>query len=206
MVKMDGLTLLGAASTTTCQGKQIEEGEAVSDAPQPDWAALYLKHRAVMYRVASSTLRSWGLQDLVDDVVMSAMESLMKAPPANVRSWEAMFVTAVKRRAQDLCDSAHVRRSSGSTLVDGHFPHQEDIAADVVEAIDRSRSAAIAWDALTVLDDRHRFVAQEYIAQERPRDDVARDLGVTPARVSQMRTTALTQLRGAMKEEEVTTL
>ena len=54
-----------------------------------------------------------------------------------------------------------------------------------------------------MLDDRHRKVAWEYVALERPRAEVAADLGVTPGRVSQMAKRALEHLRDAMSREEV---
>lgn len=53
----------------------------VTEVPPPDWAALYQQHRDAMYRVAARTLRSAGREAEAGDVVMAAMESLMKKPP-----------------------------------------------------------------------------------------------------------------------------
>jgi hypothetical protein len=42
----------------------------------------------------------------------AAMESLMKSPPANVQNWQAVLVTAAKRRALDLCHPPECTASS----------------------------------------------------------------------------------------------
>jgi RNA polymerase sigma-70 factor (ECF subfamily) len=44
----------------------------------------------------------------------------------------------------------------------------------------------------------------EYVAKERPRDEFAAELGVSPARVSQMATKALKQLKEVLEKEGVT--
>jgi DNA-directed RNA polymerase specialized sigma24 family protein len=81
----------------------------MSEVPPPDWAALYQQHRDAMYRVAARVLRGAGRADEAGDAVSAAMESLMKSPPANVLNWQAVLVTAVKRRALDLLGSSAVR-------------------------------------------------------------------------------------------------
>lgn len=156
-----------------------------------------------MHRVAARVLREEGLADQASDAVQDAMVSLMRSPPNNVRNWEAVMVAAAKRRALDRLRSADVRHA-GPELSDEHdHAAEDDIAKDIAESIDRQHSAALVWDKLAVLDDRHRKVAWDYIALERPRAGVAADLGVTPGRVSQMAKQALRQLRDAMNEAEV---
>lgn len=170
---------------------------------QPDWAALYLKHRDVMHRVAAKVLREAGIADQAGDAVQEAMVSLMASPPDDVREWEAVMVATAKRRALDRLGSAAVRHA-GPELGEEHDQADlGDVADEVAEAADRQRAAAEVWDRLAVLDDRHRKVAWEYVALERPRAEVAAELGVTPARVSQMAKAALEQLRDAMSPEEV---
>jgi len=177
----------------------------VTEIPPPDWAALYQKHRDAMYRVVARTLRDAGRQDEAEDAVMAAVESLMKAPPKGVRNWEAMMVRAAKMRALDLLGSAAVRHASSEHLANHDGPASTNVEADVVEAVDRQRAAAVAWDHLAILDKRHRKVAWEYIAKGRSRDEVAAELAVTPARVSQMATKALRQLKEALEMEGVET-
>lgn len=175
----------------------------MSEVPPPDWAALYQKHRDAMYRVAARVLREAGRAGEAEDVVAAAMESLMKSPPRDVRSWEAVLVTAAKRRALDILGSATVRHASSTDDSRVDEPAVGELADDVAEAVDRRRAAAAAWDKLALLDARHRKVVWEYVALERPRQDVAAELGVTPGRVSQMAKEALRILREALESERV---
>lgn len=168
---------------------------------QPDWAALYLKHRDAMHRVAATVLREAGLADQAGDAVQEAMLSLMASPPDDVHSWEAVMVATARRRALDRLTSAAVRHAGPELSAEHDRADLADVSEEVAESTDRKRAAAVAWDNLAVLDDRHRKVAWEYVALERPRAEVAVELGVTPARVSQMAKRALEQLRDAMSRE-----
>ena len=165
----------------------------------PDWAALYAKHRDVMHRVAAAELRGAGLADQANDVVQQAMVSLMSSPPRDVRSWEAVMVSTAQRRARDLMRSAVVRHA-GPEISTDHDERDEDDAAEVaLSAIERQRSIEIVQQLLTTLDERHRKVAWDYVALERARKEVAVELGVSPARVSQMATQALKTLKDEMQ-------
>lgn len=176
---------------------------AIVPEDQPDWAALYVRHREAMYRVAAKVLRESGVVDQAGDAVQEAMVSLMASPPSDVGSWEAVMVSTAKRRALDRLRSAAMQHS-GPALGEEHDQADVgDLSDEVAETVDRQAAAAAVWDKLAVLDDRHRRVAWEYIALERPRAEIAAELGVTPARVSQMTTRALQQLRDALGSEEV---
>jgi RNA polymerase sigma factor (sigma-70 family) len=166
-------------------------------------AAQYLKHRTAMSRAAASVLRDGGLTAATPDVVSAAIESILKAPPTNVRNWEAFLVTAAKRKAVDHVRSASVRHS-GPELEEGKHDRADgtDVAEETATRVDLQRKAAEVWDALSVLDERHRTAVWESIALGRPRNDVAAQLGVTPARVSQMTSHALKVLRGEMERQE----
>lgn len=168
----------------------------------PDWAALYLKHRASMYRVAVSVLRPFGREAEAEDVVMSAMESLMKSPPSAVEAWEALMISTAKRRALDHVRSASVRHASATTPDD--HPEQADaadVAADAAEFVDVQRLSALMWDKLSLLSEQERKVAWEYIALQRPRERLAAELGVSPGRISQIAKKATTKLREALDED-----
>ncbi len=175
----------------------------MSEVPPPDWAALYQQHRDAMYRVAARVLREAGRADEAEDAVAAAMESLMKSPPRNVKNWQAVMVTAAKRRALDILGSAAVRHASSIDESQVDEPAVDDLADHVAEVVDRRRAAAVAWDKLALLDARHRKVVWEYVALERPRQDMAAELGVTPGRVSQMAKEALRILREALESEGV---
>lgn len=176
----------------------------MSDVPPPDWAALYLNHREAMYRAAARILRGVDRLDETDDVVMAAMESLMKKPPQDVKIWEAMMVKAAIRRALDLVKSAHVKHASSTELADHYGVNLATLEDDVVEAVDRQRVASAAWNQLMLLDERHRKVLEERIVKDRSRNDVAAELGVTPGRVSQLVKEGLRQIKEALEKEGVT--
>lgn len=155
-----------------------------------------------MFRVAASVLRPAGLADHAADAVQEAMVSLMKSPPQDVRSWDAVLVVTAKRRALDIAGSAPVRHASAAP--DGALGLAEvDVAQDVSHAVDRQRLAAHAVDKLALLDPRHRKVVWEIVALERPRAEVSRELEVTPSRVSQIVSASLKILSDAMPREEV---
>lgn len=189
--------------SATFAGRFGEVGD-VTEVPPPDLAAMYQKHRDAMYRVAARTLRDTGRASEADDVVMMAIESLMKKPPRNVKNWEAMMVQVTKFRALDLLKSGSVKHASGAELLDHDGASEFTVEDDVIEAVDRQRAACHAWDKLSILDERHRYVAWEFVAKQRPRGEVAAELNVSPARVSQMATKALKELKEALEKEGVT--
>jgi RNA polymerase sigma factor (sigma-70 family) len=175
---------------------------AVSAVP-PDLGVLYLRHRDAMHKVVASVLREAGLASEAGDAVNDAIVSIMASPPRGVLNWEAFLVTAAKRKALDRIRSADVRHA-GPELVESLHDRIDDtdIAEDVAADLDRKQRAAVAWGCLSILDDRHRKVGWEIAALERPRSEVAAELGVTPARVSQMAKRALALLLEEMNRRE----
>ena len=171
--------------------------------PPPGLGALYLQHRDAMYRVAAGVLREAGRESEAEDAVSDAIVSLLASPPTGVANWEAFLVTAAKRKALDRLRSAEVRHAGPDLDTSVHDRSDGfDLADEVATDIDRQRRAAVAWDALAVLETRHRKVVWEIAGLGRKRAEVAADLGVTPARVSQMMTRALEDLRGEMRRKE----
>lgn len=169
----------------------------------PDLGALYLRHGEAMHKVAASVLREAGRASEADDVVHDAIVSIMASPPENVRNWEAFLVTAAKRKALDRIRSAEARHA-GPELVEAVHDRADDsdLAEYVADAIDQQKRAGHAWDCLSVLDERHRKAVWGTAALGRPRSEVATELNVTPARVSQMTTRSLTLLRQEMRRRE----
>lgn len=173
-------------------------------ADMPDIGALYLRYGDAMHKVAASVLREAGLASQAGDAVQDAIVSIMASPPNCVRNWEAFLVTAAKRKALDRIKSADVRHAGPELTESLHdqIDDDVDIAEDVSAEVDRKNRAAVAWDCLPVLDDRHRKVVWDMVALERARGDVASELGVSPGRVSQMMSQGLAVLRQEMNRRE----
>lgn len=171
----------------------------------PDLGALYLRHGDAMHKVAASVLREVGRASQAADAVHDAIISIMASPPQphSVRNWEAFLITAAKRKALDRIRSAEVRHT-GPEFVEATHDRADDsdLAEDVADAIDRQKRARQACDCLSVLDERHRRAVWETVALERPRSEVAAELNVSPARVSQMTTRSLALLREEIRRRE----
>lgn len=162
----------------------------------PDWAALYQEHRDAMFRVALSVLRSSGQIDLAQDAVQAAMVSLMSSPPKNVENWAAVLVMTAKRRALDMVQSAFVARKV-EFEEDRHRDGYPDDGFEILERlekVERVRRIIVRYEG----QDRH--VLTEYLVKDRPRADIADELGVSPARVSQIATKIRNELEAALQE------
>lgn len=169
------------------------------------WAALYDKHKDAMWNAAYRELSWVSLGHLADDAVSEAMISLMKAPPPDgVRNWGAFMAKCAMRRAQDLR-----RAATGKAKVDTEYaarddrPDQADFVDDLADSIDARRLGASAWALLGRLSADERFALVEYKVNGRLQADVAKDLGVSRGRVSQLCTAALEKLATMMQEEGV---
>lgn len=71
------------------------------------------------------------------------------------------------------------------------------------EELEQRELAAYLRDAVSLLPERHRLVVVGYFLEERTSADLARFLGVTESRVSQMRTEALAMLRQGIEAQFV---
>jgi RNA polymerase sigma factor (sigma-70 family) len=176
----------------------------MSESPQvvPDLAALYLQHRDAMYRVAASVLRGAGLVDFAADAVQDAIVSMMTSTPSEVRNWEAFMVAAAKRKAIDRCRSAAVVHAGPEFSPTEHDRATPDVAEGVVDELEKVRSAQEVQKILPVLDERHRTAVWQFVALERPRSEIASELGVTAPRVSQMTRRSLELLRKELEGRE----
>ena len=169
---------------------------------RPDIAALYLRYREAMHGVAASVLRGPGLLDYVEDVVMDVVTSVMEKPPEEtIENWEAYLVRVTRNKAIDLVRSAHVRHHGGAIPI-GADPPADDYTADAAaERVDDQVLGGHLWDLMAQLDPRDRYAVFEVKGKGRSRDDIARELGVSPPRVSQITTAALRKLRDAFGKE-----
>jgi RNA polymerase sigma factor for flagellar operon FliA len=81
--------------------------------------------------------------------------------------------------------------SIGDTIADTR-PSTEDV-------VERREMHARIRACLSLLSDRHRYVVVGHLLEDRPMHDLARDLGVTRSRVSQLKSEAIDMLRIAME-------
>lgn len=162
-----------------------------------DLAALYEQHKNTMHRVAASALRDWGLETEADDAVQDAILSLLKSPPReSVRNWESYLVIVTKRKALDRAKLAHVAHHGGSLeSMEPDVDTDEDFTQEVVNDIARAHEAAMVRDALNALGPQEKQVVWRVYGLGEKQRDVARDLGLTPGRISQVCKTGLKQLQ-----------
>ncbi|GAA2969633.1 sigma-70 family RNA polymerase sigma factor [Microbacterium schleiferi] len=162
-----------------------------------DWAALYQKHRKAMFGAAREVLRGSGRVDLAEDAVQNAMVSLMQSPPTEApRSWEALLVATAKRRALDMATSAYMSRRAP---LSEDVPETDHVVVED-EVLERLETLAVARAVLARRDDRTRTVFREVVVFDRPRAEVAAELGVTPPRISQIVTEVLAEIRAAVEK------
>lgn len=76
-------------------------------------------------------------------------------------------------------------------------------AVEPSEELESRELHAYLRDAVNLLPERHRMVVVGYFIEERTSQDLARFLGVTESRVSQMRTEALAMLRQGIEAQYV---
>ena len=74
-------------------------------------------------------------------------------------------------------------------------------AVEPSEELEQRELEAYVRDAVALLPERHRLVVVGYFLEERTSQDLARFLGVTESRVSQMRTEALNMLRQGIEAQ-----
>ena len=149
-------------------------------------AAAYRESAASLRRVAYATLYDAGLASEADDIVTNAIAEILEKQPTGVENWEAYLVTIVRRRAIDFLRSAEVRRRDRSDY-DIDVTPSEHFDIEVVEdKIDILAEMVRAVDALNELDDRLRGVAYSFFWEQKKQTEIANELGITQARVSQL--------------------
>ncbi len=170
--------------------------------PSPDWAALYRTYRQVMWKVAVHILRPAGHMDLVEDAVMQAMQSLLSAhPPPDVHNPEALLVTVTRRRALDLLRKSDVRLHATQELhLEDVHDTDGDIAEDTALRLDRERLGRQAVAELATLPALQQAVIRMVIMEEQEAKQVAVELGLSQARISQIRKAALMSLRDRLRQ------
>lgn len=163
---------------------------------QPDWAAVFDRYYNVMYAAANSILKGQAALGVdAEDCVSVAFRQVMRdGIPQGVRQPHSYLAEIARRRA---VDNLRRRRHQSDSPVNGDTPRppgspEPELPEEIVAGSDL---AAEITEQLGRLPPRHRTALVEYKMRERPREEVAAELGVTPQRVSQLVNEALAKLR-----------
>ena len=149
-------------------------------------ATAYLQHRTVLYKVAYAVLWDAGFEDDVMDVLSDIAEELLRKPPSDVRNWQAFLVTMTKRRSIDHVRSAPARHRNRSDFDLDTVPSEQFEVDDLLSGIDLAKTIAIAEEERDALPEPDRTVAQQCLWDQHRQRDVADQLGISQARVSQV--------------------
>lgn len=175
-----------------------EELLASIAAGSPNWAAVYERCRHAMFGTArhffhTSDEARGGTSDA--DVVQAVMVEVMeKGLPTDIDTIERLRAFIVKitwRRTHN----ASLRRSA--THETPPEPDSRDELSDEIFE-DRVHDQIVASQARALVEqlpDRERQVIREHILKARTQGDVASEMGVSDARIRQLRTAGLRQLR-----------
>ncbi len=154
-----------------------------------------------MYQAANRALRRrTHLGASAEDIVSAVVQELMKKGfPPDVASLRAFLVDITKKRAID-----EFRRSQHEVHDTPDEAHQHEDEHEDVEGIATDLAMAdLAVAKLDTLPPRERDALRERVMRQREAQDVAKDLNVTPQRVSQLVNVALARLRSLPEFENI---
>ena len=169
------------------------DGSDASRGDPKDFAAVYVEKANNLHAYAASILRGTGLEAHVEDVVQEAITGLWRKYTATnevPRSWFAMMMTAVNRRAIDLLRSAAVRHA-GRSLDD---PDEHCEPADPTDLTEDHANQSIRKALDNLPDEQQREVLYRIYYDNEKQANIARDLGLTPGRITQIKQAGLKQL------------
>lgn len=161
----------------------------------PDWAAIFSQHYSVMYAAAASVLKGQTALGVdADDIVSIALgEAISKGLPAEVGQLHSYLARIARLRA---IDALRRRKHQSDEPPDPATELPTRIIPDGPEALAlQSELASEVAAHLDGLPERERIALESTVMRDRPRDEVAAALGVTPQRVSQLVSAALARLR-----------
>ncbi|WP_349899214.1 sigma-70 family RNA polymerase sigma factor [Parafrigoribacterium soli] len=174
----------------------------------PNLGVLYLEHGEKMIRIAAAVLRrEFGLTDGERDVVQEVFRELQEKPPKEeIREWEAFLVRVTQRRAIDWGRKQHLDKRGRSFDDDDNRAEPVDPLGEhaiemVEEAVDLAARIPDLLDAMPLLTENERYVILQQEFDGTSRDKLATELGVTPPRISQLRTSGLNKLRAHLESE-----
>ncbi|WP_164478037.1 sigma-70 family RNA polymerase sigma factor [Nocardioides pantholopis] len=166
----------------------------------------YAENRDMLHRVAAAALRPFGLESHAPDVVQEAVLSVWRHPPAQVSSWVALLVSTVKRRAIDVGKLGETRYAGPDVIELSERPAvaaDVDVEGEFVAVEERELKVAAARAAISELPDDQRAVVRRMYYGEQSQAQIARELGLTPGRISQLKTTAYKKLATILEAKGV---
>lgn len=134
------------------------------------------------------------------DEIRSRLAVALGCVPSSAQLAEALGVSAAELSSHaDDVNRASVMSLQGfsDNTLDDVLPTREP---DPAEAIEHRERIGYMRDAVALLPERLRFVVEQYFLAERPMAEIAKQLGVTESRVSQMRGEALALMREALDQ------
>ncbi len=180
---MDGVTEAADPALTSLPGGS------------PDWSAIFAEHYQVMYAAAASVLKGQTALGVdADDVVSIALsEAITKGLPAEVQQLHSYLARIARLRA---VDALRRRKHQAKEPPDLATELPARIILDGPEELAvKSELASEIAAHLDGLPERERIALESTVMRDRPRDEVAAVLEVTPQRVSQLVSAALRRLR-----------
>lgn len=141
--------------------------------------------------------------DEAEDIVSRTMLSLFEHPPAApVDNWEAFLVRAVTYKVLDYVKSAEVAHRSPTELeLNDDSPDLDSSAA--IERIETFDLAHRISNHFPLLNPQQMEALRQRTLLDRPRATVARSMGLSGPRITQLVNEAVELLKAAMAQEGV---
>lgn len=160
----------------------------------PDLAALYVRHRHVLWRVTQRQLPI-HMHDRAGDVINDVFAKLQVNPPTEpIENWEAYLITLVRRRAISVCRQEHVDRY-------GEFPAEDGAVFGVWDGASERASDQAVKEILMRLEPRRRRILEQVVIADRPAKAVAAEMGISEGRVSQLKSDALQRFKTIWEQQ-----
>lgn len=161
---------------------------------QPDLAALYVRHREVLWRVAQSRLPK-HLSHRTEDVIQDVFAKLLEKPPTQlINNWESYLVTLVRRHAITVCRKERDDRH-------GERPAEDGAAFAVGDGLAERAEAQVVGQALSRVEPRRRHVLERVVIADRPAKEVAAEMGISEGRISVLKKEGLQQLKSELEQQ-----
>ena len=156
-----------------------------------DWAPrsvrmLARKLEAVEQRLATQLGRVPSLDEMAEALDMTRQEI--------ARLQDRMFRSVVLALEHEVGDMADEELTLVDVLID-------ERQIEPLEELETRELHSYLRDAISLLPERHRFVVVGYLLEKKTSQDLARFLGVTESRVSQLRSEALMMLKEGIEAQ-----